>query len=94
MLTPYAWIHRKHIRQEWKAAYKQAIGVGILNPFAYILILTVMTVFPVSHVAPLREISILIGTMMGTKLLAEKADLQRPVGAGLMVVGVVFIMLS
>ncbi len=94
VLTPYAWAKRKSIRGEWRASYKQAIGVGILNPFAYIIILMVMTFIPVSHVAPVREISILIGTMMGTKLLREKAGIGRLVGAALMVIGVIVVALN
>jgi hypothetical protein len=44
---------------------------------------------PVSYVAPAREISILIGTAMGARLLAE-ADAPRRLGAaGAMVLGVV-----
>jgi len=44
---------------------------------------------PVSYVAPAREISILIGTAMGDRLLAE-ADAPRRLGAaGAMVLGVV-----
>ena len=44
---------------------------------------------PVTYVAPAREISILIGTVMGTRCLAE-GDVQRLlVAASAMVLGVV-----
>jgi hypothetical protein len=44
---------------------------------------------PVSYVAPAREISILIGTAMGTRLLAEGDAGRRFVAACAMMLGVV-----
>jgi uncharacterized membrane protein len=43
----------------------------------------------VSYVAPAREISILIGTVMGTRLLGEADAPRRLAGACAMVLGVV-----
>jgi hypothetical protein len=44
---------------------------------------------PVSYVAPAREISILIGTAMGARLLAEGDARRRLAAACAMVLGVV-----
>ncbi len=57
--------------------------------FLYILVLTAMKFTPVSYVAPAREISILIGTAMGTRLLSEGDVQRRLAAAGAMVLGVV-----
>jgi hypothetical protein len=43
----------------------------------------------VSYVAPAREISILIGVLLGTQLLAEGHTRQRLLAAGAMVLGVI-----
>ncbi|HEX2729249.1 MAG TPA: hypothetical protein VHM16_05805, partial [Rubrobacteraceae bacterium] len=43
---------------------------------------------PVSYVAPAREISILIGVLMGASLLAEGNVRQRLIAAGAMVLGI------
>jgi hypothetical protein len=64
------------------------ILVALLTPLAYILVLTAMVSTPVSYVAPAREISILVGTAMGTHLLAEGYGVRRLVAAGAMVLGV------
>jgi hypothetical protein len=48
-----------------------------------------MTFTPVSYVAPAREISILIGTAMGARLLAEGDARRRMAAAGAMVVGII-----
>src|SRR5262249_61564717 len=76
-------------RVEWRDHRAEAIGVAVLAPLSYILVLTAMQFTPVSYVAPAREISILIGTAMGTRLLAEGDVHRRLAAAAAMVVGVV-----
>ncbi|MCZ7600055.1 MAG: hypothetical protein M5U09_23145 [Gammaproteobacteria bacterium] len=58
------------------------------------MVLSAMTFTPVSLVAPTREISILIGTMLGTRLLAEGQGRRRLAGAAAMLVGVVLLATS
>ncbi|WP_335496891.1 hypothetical protein [Bacillus sp. JJ675] len=48
-----------------------------------------MVFAPVSQVAPIREISILIGTIMGSVLLSEGFGRVRVIAAVLMVLGVI-----
>jgi hypothetical protein len=43
----------------------------LLTPLSYILVLTAGVFTPVSHVAPAREVSVLIAVAMGTGLLSE-----------------------
>jgi len=76
-------------RNEWRIHRFEAIGVALLVPLSYILVLTAMKFTPVSYVAPAREISILIGTAMGTRLLSEGDVQRRLAAAGAMVLGVV-----
>ena len=75
-------------RQKHEHKY-EAIACAVLIPLAYILVLTAMRFTPVSYVAPAREISILIGTLMGTRLLGEGDARRRLAGACAMVLGVV-----
>lgn len=93
-LTPFAWKNRGKIKEEWEMNRMKAAGVGILNPLAYILVLTTMKFAPVSYVAPVREISILIGTVMGAKMLTENAGIRRYIAAVIMVIGVMSIAFS
>jgi hypothetical protein len=46
------------------------VAIGVLVQAAYILILAVMMISPVSYVAPAREVSILFATLMGTHMLS------------------------
>ena len=68
--------------------------MALLVPLSYILVLMAMQFTPVSYVAPAREISILIGTIMGTRFLAEGDAPRRLAGATAMVLGVVALALG
>jgi len=89
LLTPFALRHRRSALNEWRTHRFEAVGVALLVPLSYILVLTAMQFTPVSYVAPAREISILIGTVMGTHFLSEGDVRRRLIAAGAMVLGVV-----
>lgn len=94
LLSPLAVRRRKEIRREWMVHRKEALGIAVLSPLAYILVLTAMVFTPVSHVAPVREVSILIGAIMGTRLLSEGLGKQRLAAAAAMVAGVIIVAVS
>lgn len=87
-LTPFALKYPDETIAEWREHKYEAIGCAVLIPLAYILILTAMQFTPVSYVAPAREISILIGTIMGARLLGEGDAPRRLAGACAMVIGI------
>jgi drug/metabolite transporter (DMT)-like permease len=89
LLTPLAIKYSDQTVTEWREHKYEAIACAVLIPFAYILVLTAMQFTPVSYVAPAREISILIGTAMGARLLGEGDVHRRLAGACAMVLGVV-----
>jgi uncharacterized membrane protein len=53
------------------------------------MVLFAMTLAPVSHVAPARELSMMIGAYLGGRLLGEGRLGSRLIASGLMVAGVV-----
>jgi uncharacterized membrane protein len=55
----------------------------------YILVLYAMQLAPISHVAPVRELSTLVGTVMGIVLLKERVTVARLLGVVSIVGGVV-----
>jgi uncharacterized membrane protein len=67
---------------------RAVIGIGILEPGAYMMVLAALTIAPVSYVAPAREVSILIGTLMGARMLGEADGTRRLLGAVAIVGGV------
>src|SRR5205807_836662 len=88
ILTPVALRRFDDVRRLWGAHRREVVVVAVLTPLSYILVLTALVFTPVSYVAPAREISILVGTVMGTRLLAEGDAPRRLAAAGAMVVGV------
>src|SRR5437773_9234056 len=94
VVTPVALRHRDAVREAWARHRGAVIGVGILSRLAYILVLTALVVSPVSYVAPAREIGILIGAVLGARVLAEGHVMRRGIGAAAMVVGILALALG
>jgi drug/metabolite transporter (DMT)-like permease len=89
VLTPFALRDRREMLREARIYARPAAVVSILGPLGYILVLFAMRIAPVSHVAPARELSTLVGTYFGSRLLREEAVPARLVGATCILVGVV-----
>jgi drug/metabolite transporter (DMT)-like permease len=83
-LTNYA-----QMRQEIREFGRAALLVGTLGPLGYILVLWAMTMAPISHVAPARELATLVGTYFGSRLLKEHMGWSRIAGALCIVLGVI-----
>jgi drug/metabolite transporter (DMT)-like permease len=94
VLTPFAWPRRAEAAQAWREHRGKVLTVALLGPVGYVLILTAMTFTPVSYIAPAREISILIGTFFGAKLLKEADARRRLLAAAGMVLGVIALALG
>ena len=94
LMTPTALNRRSELLPTWRRARKAIIAVAVLCPLSYILVLTAMVFTPVSYVAPAREISILVATIMGTQLLAEGDAARRLTAAATMIAGIVCLALG
>jgi drug/metabolite transporter (DMT)-like permease len=94
ILTPIALYNWQEVRSEWRIHRREVLAIAFLSPLAYILTLTALSFTPVSYVAPMREISILFGVLMGTRLLAEGEGKRKLIAAVIMVVGVIAIALN
>jgi drug/metabolite transporter (DMT)-like permease len=94
ILTPIALYNWQEVRGEWRVHRREVLAIASLSPLAYILTLTALSFTPVSYVAPMREISILFGVLMGTRLLAEGDARRKVIAAVIMVLGVIAIALG
>lgn len=94
LLAPVVWRGRDALRVQWTTYRRQALVVGVFSPLSYILVLTALSFSPVSYIAPAREISILIGTLLGARMLAEGQARRRTLAAIIMVGGVVALALG
>jgi drug/metabolite transporter (DMT)-like permease len=86
LLAPAVRGRGPEVREIWRSYRREVVGVAVLSPVAYVLVLVALRFAPVSYVAPAREISILIGVMMGHRLLGE-ANVGRRLAATAAVVG-------
>lgn len=94
VLTPFAWRRRAEAAQAWREHRGKVLTVALLGPLGYVLILTAMSFTPVSSIAPAREVSILIGTLFGARLLKEADARRRLLAAAGIVLGVVALALG
>jgi drug/metabolite transporter (DMT)-like permease len=91
MLFPAAMKNWGKVKETWHVHRLKALGVGFLSPLAYLLILFALISSPVSQVAPLRESSVLIGTFLGTRVLAENGGWHRFGAAALILAGIILL---
>lgn len=94
LLTPYSLCRKGQLKQLMVHHKKEIFTVAILSPLSYILVLTAMVSTPVYYVAPIRELSILIGTFLGVRLLSEDLTVTKLIGICLMTIGIITLSLA
>lgn len=72
----------------WRSTWRWALVVAVLGPLAYVMVLYAMQLAPLSHVAPMREVSMLFAALLGGRLLGEGDRGLRLLGAGCIALGV------
>lgn len=90
-LAPLVLRDRARVAAVWSAFRPQILGAGILSPLAYILVLTALRFTAVSAVAPVREVSVLFGVLLGRRLLGEGSLPRRLAAAAAIVTGILCI---
>jgi drug/metabolite transporter (DMT)-like permease len=94
ILSPVAITGWPAVREAWRSYHREVVAVSLLAPLAYLLVLIALTEAPVSAVAPTRELSIVIGVVLGGRLLKEADAVLRLAAAAAVVAGVVFLAVS
>ena len=88
LLTPTG---RASLAEAWRDQRRPAVIVALLSPGSYMMVLSALAVSPVTYIAPAREISILLGTLAGSRLLMEgdkRLRARRLAAATAMAIGV------
>lgn len=94
LLLPLALRDAGKVALLWRDYRGQVLGAGILSPLAYTLVLTALVFSPVSSIAPAREVSVLIGVLLGRRLLGEGNMARRLAAATAITVGVIAIVVG
>ena len=75
--------------REWREHRLEATGVAGLSSISYILVLTALAITPVSYIAPVREVSIVMGAFIGARRLKEVEGRRRIIASAAMAIGIV-----
>jgi uncharacterized membrane protein len=94
VLSVGAYRRRGSLHSEYLKCWREASAIGVLTPVGYILVLFAMRLAPISHVAPLREMSMMIGLFFGAKFLSEGDMVRRILGSAIIAGGVVALALG
>jgi drug/metabolite transporter (DMT)-like permease len=93
-MLPGALRDRAGFATAWRAQWKHALVLAVCAPLAYVLVLYAMTMAPLAHVAPAREVSMLFAALIGARLLGEGDRAARLAGAGCIAAGVAALALA
>ncbi len=92
LLLPVVLADRRRAIAAMRGHWRTAIGVGVLQPLSYILVLAALTNgAPLSLVAPMREMSMMVGALMGMLILRETVGPWRLAGCGVLIAGVILL---
>ncbi|AEO49571.1 DMT family transporter [Rhodospirillum rubrum] len=90
LLAPLIAANPRRAREAMAGKWPLAIGVGLLSPLSYILVLAALDIgAPLSIAAPLREMSMMVGALLGMVLLKERVGAWRFGGCAVLLCGVV-----
>lgn len=82
------WRARAAFLVALRAQWRYALISALLSPVAYVMVLYAVTMAPLSHVAPAREVSMLFAALLGGRLLGEGDRGARLLGAAMIAAGV------
>lgn len=92
LLAPFVLADPRRAFAAMRGYWGIALGVGLLSPQSYILVLVALTSgAPLSLVAPMREMSMMVSALMGVLILRERVGPWRLAGCGALIGGVILL---
>ena len=82
---------KAQIQNEWQRKKLSIILVAVLNTFTYLLILAALSLSKATYVGALRQLSLVIGVILGWRILNESLPSPRIASVVLLIVGSGFI---
>jgi drug/metabolite transporter (DMT)-like permease len=86
--------YRRRLGPALEVCWRPAALGGALSVVAYGLVIWAMTLTPIAAVAALRETSVIIAALIGTRLLREPFGTRRVLAASLVAAGIVLLQVS
>ena len=94
MLTPHAARRRTQLGGLWREHRAEIVVVAVLGPVASVLVLYALRLAPVSTIAPARELSIVVGSVVAWRWFGEPDPVRRLTGAAVVLAGITAIALA
>jgi len=92
VLAPLASANRAATAACFRQYWIEILAVGLLSPLGYILVLGALSSgAPLAQVAPMREMSMMIGTLLGMAFLKEELSPWRLTGCAVLSGGVILL---
>lgn len=92
ILLPWVLANRRDLRRRMRNHWLLALAVGLLSPLSYILVLMALRIgAPLSLAAPAREMSMMVGALMGMFILRETVGPGRLLGCAILIAGVILL---
>lgn len=92
LLAPLLIANPRRAMRAMDGFWWNAVGVGLLSPLSYILVLVALrSGAPLTLVAPMREMSMMIGALMAMLILRERVGQWRLIGCAVLIAGVVLL---
>lgn len=91
LIAPWLIRDPAELARTAKRHWRVATAVTVLQAISYVLILTILKRAPVSVVAPLREVSILMAAALGARFLKETLTPRKLAAAATILAGVALI---
>jgi len=77
----------KDIRHEWGRHKLSILSVGVLNTFTYLMVLVALGLSKASYVGAVRQISLVVGVILGWRFLNEKLPSPKLISVLLLIAG-------
>ena len=75
------------VRAEWQARWRSIVAVAVLNTFTYLLVLYVLSTSKASYVGALRQVSLVVGVVLGWRFMGDSLPYPKMIAVGLLIVG-------
>ncbi|MGH6906126.1 MAG: EamA family transporter [Geminicoccaceae bacterium] len=89
-----AFRYRRRLGPALAVCWRPAAFGGVLSVIAYGLVIWAMSLTPMASVSALRETSVIVAALIGTRLLREPFGTRRVFAASLVAAGVVLLQVS
>lgn len=81
-------IASKGLKNEIKEHGKTLLLGSVLSPGSYLLFLFAMSLAPIAHISPIREVGTVFAVILGIFVLKEKKEMRRVIASLLIVAGI------